>query len=188
MIGDYSEQGLLDALRRKDRAAYRCLFDLYFEKMVLFAEYFLLDRQESEDMVQEFFLALWNRKEIALVQPSSLKSYLFTQVRNRCLNRLKHLNIEDKHMQWLREAQQYAEIPDVEIDERLVAQIYEAIEELPQQARVIFRRCVIDGRKYREVAEEMGISVNTVNTQMKRAYKYLRTKLGVAFLFFLLSV
>ena len=188
MIGNYSEEEILNALRRKDRAAYRCLFDLYFEKMVLFAEYFLLDRQESEDMVQEFFLALWNRQEIALVQPSRLRSYLFTQVRNRCLNRLKHLNVEDRHMQWLREAQEYADIPDVEIDEQLVARVYEAIDELPQQARAIFKRCVIDGKKYREVAEEMDISVNTVNTQMKRAYKYLRTKLGVAFLFFLLSI
>lgn len=183
---NYSDKDIADALSMQDKAVYQLLFDRYFERMVLFAEYFLLDRSEAEDVVQELFLSLWNRREIPVIS-ISLKSYLFTQVRNRCLNRLKHLKIVDKHSSWLREALEYAEIPDVEIDEQLISRVNAAIDELPSQAQAIFRRCVIDGRKYREVAEEMGISVNTVNTQMKRAYKFLRTKLGHSFLLFLIS-
>lgn len=183
---NYSDKYLAEAIAGRDKTAYKLLFDQYFERMVLFAEYFVLDRSDAEDVVQELFLALWDRREIPVIN-ISLRSYLFTQVRNRCLNRLKHLKVVDRYNEWLREAQAYAEIPDVEIDEQLVARVNAAIDELPTQARAIFRRCVIDGRKYREVAEEMGISINTVNTQMKRSYKFLRTRLGIAFLFFLIS-
>lgn len=178
---------IIDAITKREKAAYKLLFEEYFEKMVLFAEYFLLSRQESEDIVQELFLGLWNRHEIPVIR-ISLKSYLFTQVRNRCLNRLKHLNIVDKHDRWLREAQEYAEIPDVEMDESLLRRVNAAIDELPLQARTIFQRCVIDGKKYREVADEMGISINTVNTQMKRAFKYLRNRLGNSLLLFIMSL
>ncbi len=187
MLKNYSQREILDALERKDMDMYRLLFDEYCPRMVLFAEYFLLDRQEAEDVAQEVFLGLWSRTGMPPVT-GNFRSYLFTQVRNRCLNRIKHLDIEDKHRQWLTEAQQYAEILDVEIDEQLMKRVYSAIDELPRQARNIFVMCVVEGKKYREVAEQLGISVNTVNTQMKRAYKYLRNKLGVELLIFLCFV
>ena len=154
--------------------------------MTLFAEYFLLDRDEAEDIVQEVFIDLWNNAP-TFPEVSNLKSYLFTQVRNRSLNRLKHLHVEDNYKQWLLEAQAYAEIPEVEIDQDMLKKVYGVIEELPGQSKIIFKRCVLDGKKYKEVAEEMNISVNTVNTQMSRAYKFIRSRLGASFLI-LLSV
>lgn len=184
----YSQQEeVVKALKKREEKVYRYLFDQYFERMVLFAEYFLLDRKEAEDITQEIFMHLWSHPELPEIT-FSLKSYLFTQVKNACLNRIKHLNIEDRHKQWLVEAQLYAEIPEVELDEELVHKVYAAIDELPEQARLIFRMCVLEEKKYKEVAAELGISVNTVNTQMKRAYKYLRERLGVFFLFFLFSL
>lgn len=183
----YSEKEIIEALRKKEEEAYCFLFDEYFERMVWFAEYFLLDRKEGEDIVQEVFLKLWHESRVLDIR-TNLKTYLFSLVRNACLNRIKHLHIEDRHKQLLAEAQLYAEIPDIELDPVLVKKIYAAIDELPEQARIIFKRCVIDGKKYKEVAEEMGISVNTINTQMKRAYKYLRERLQLAFLIFLMSL
>lgn len=183
----YSEVEILVALKLKKPDVYRYLFDEYFEKMVLFAEYFLLDRIEAEDVVQETFVGIWNQKDLPEFNVS-LKSYLFKQVKNRCLNRIKHLHVEDKYKQWLLEAQMYADIPEVELDEELIKRVYNVIDELPAQARTIFRLCVLEGRKYKEVALELGISVNTVNTQMKRAYKHLRQRLGITFLLFLMFV
>lgn len=184
---EYSQQEIVEALRKRDTKAYRFLFEEYFGRMVLFAEYFLLDGKEAEDVVQELFLRLWNSSDIPDIKVS-LKAYLFMQVKNACLNRIKHLNVEDKHKRLLAEAQLYAEIPDVELDEELVRKVYAAIDELPEQARVVFKLCVIEGKKYKEVAEELNISVNTVNTQMKRAYKHLRGRLNLTFLFFLMSL
>lgn len=187
MVQNYSLEEIIAALKQRDRHVYRFLFEEYFERMVRFAEYFLLDRGEAEDIVQDIFLGVWNKHEVLDIQ-SNLKSWLFTQVRNRCLNRIKHLHVEDQHKQWLIEAQLYAEIPEVELDPELVRKVYRVIEQLPPQAREIFKRCVLEGKKYKEVAAELGISVNTVNTQMKRSYQFLRTHLGVLFLIFLLSV
>lgn len=183
----HSEKKIVDALRKRDREIYRFLFDEYFERMVLFAEYFLLDRKEAEDIVQETFLKLWNNCQIPDITVS-LKAWLFTLIKNACFNRIKHLNIEDQKKQLLAEAQIYAEIPEVELDQELLKKVYAAIDELPEQARIIFKLCVIDGKKYKEVAEKLGISVNTVNTQMKRAYKYLRERLQLVFLIFLMSL
>lgn len=172
------------AIKRREHEVFRSLFDTYFKKMTLFAEYFLLDRDEAEDIAQEVFVDLWNNAP-TLPDISNLKSYLFVQVRNRCLNQLKHLHVEDKYRHWLAEAQAYAEIPEVDVDPEMMKQIYGVIDELPGQARTIFKMCVLEGKKYKETAEELGISVNTVNTQMKRAYKYIRTRMGVRFLLIL---
>ena len=90
--------------------------------------------------------------------------------------------MEDNYKQWLTEAQVYAEIPEVEVDPELLQRVYDVIDELPEQARQVFKRCVLDGKKYKEVAEEMGVSVNTINTQMTRSYKYIRKRMGVSFL------
>ena len=176
----FDMENVLQAIRRREQGVFKQLFESYFKKMTLFAEYFLLDRGEAEDIVQEVFIDLWNNAP-TLPEVSNLKSYLFTQVRNRSLN------VEDNYKQWLLEAQAYAEIPEVEIDQDMLKKVYDVIEELPDQSKIIFKRCVLDGKKYKEVAEEMNISVNTVNTQMSRAYKFIRSRLGASFLI-LLSV
>lgn len=176
----FDMENVLQAIRRREQGVFKQLFESYFKKMTLFAEYFLLDRGEAEDIVQEVFIDLWNNAP-TLPEVSNLKSYLFTQVRNRSLNRLKHLHVEDNYKQWLLEAQAYAEIPEVEIDQDMLKKVYDVIEELPDQSKIIFKRCVLDGKKYKEVAEEMNISVNTVNTQMSRAYKFIRSRLGGGF-------
>lgn len=181
----FDMENVLQAIRRREQGVFKQLFESYFKKMTLFAEYFLLDRGEAEDIVQEVFIDLWNNAP-TLPEVSNLKSYLFTQVRNRSLNRLKHLHVEDNYKQWLLEAQAYAEIPEVEIDQDMLKKVYDVIEELPDQSKIIFKRCVLDGKKYKEVAEEMNISVNTVNTQMSRAYKFIRSRLGASFLTFCL--
>ena len=163
---------IFEAIKRREHSVFKHLFETYFKKMTLFAEYFLLDRDEAEDIAQEIFVDLWNNAPM-LSGISNLKSYLFVQVRNRCFNRLKHLHVEDNYKQWLAE---------VEVDPELLQRVYEVIEELPEQARLVFKRCVLEGKKYKDVAEEMGVSVNTINTQMTRSYKYIRKRMGVSFL------
>ncbi|GAA6371120.1 RNA polymerase sigma factor [Odoribacter splanchnicus] len=83
------------------------------------------------------------------------------------------------------EAYLYAELPEVEYDERLIDKVWRVVNELPEQTRLIFIACVVEGKKYREVADECGISVNTVNTYVKRAYKYLRRRMGLSVILFL---
>lgn len=175
------------AIRRRDHEAFKKAFEMWFEKMTLFGEYFLYAREEAEDVAQEVFVELWENAD-KLPEIANLQGYLFTEVKNKCLNRLKHLRVEDNYKRWLAEAQEYAEIPDTEIDEEQVRQVYAAIEELPEQARHIFKQCALEGKKYKEVAAELGVSVNTVNTQMSRSFKYIREKLGITLLLFIYHI
>lgn len=177
----YSSEEIIVALQKKDQEVFRFLFEEYFGVLVQFAEYFLLEREAAENVIQDCFLKLWEKKDFSHI--SNFKSYLFTLVKNICLNKIKHLQLEDKHRTWLLEAYMYAELPDNEYDEVLIARVYRVVNELPEQTRQIFMACVVDGKTYKEVAEEYGI---TVNTYIKRAYKYLRGQLGSSVLFFFL--
>lgn len=168
---------------KHDDAFFRSLFQDYFGQLVGFAEYILADREEAENVVQECFIRLWERGTHSDI--FDMRSYLFRQVKNACLNVVKHLQVEDRHNKWIAEAYMYSELPDGEYDDGLVEKVWQAVDELPEQTRAVFVACVVDGKKYREVAEEYAISVNTVNTYVKRAYKFLRERLGVQLLFFL---
>lgn len=183
-VKTYSAEEIIAGLREKDEKVFRFLFDTYFEPMVHFAEYMLADHAEAENIVQDCFLHLWEKKEFPDI--ADIKSYLLAQVKNACLNELQRLQLEDKHKKWLAEAYMYAELPNVEYDEELVKKVWRAVDELPEQTRAVFAACVLDGKKYREAAEEFGISIHTVNTYIKRAYKALRDKLGASLLLFMM--
>lgn len=177
---------LFEALKRKEHDAYKQLFDEHYAGLVHFAEYLLCNEDEAEDIVQGIYADLYAHiAEMPIIK--NMKAYMFTEAKNRCMNRLKHLQIEDTYCQLMLETERYitSETEISENDERL-QRVYAAIEKLPQQTKAIFRRCVMDGLKYKEVAEEMHISVNTVNTHMSRAYKFLRAELGGTFILFLL--
>ena len=164
-VKTYSAEDIIAGLREKDEKVFRFLFDTYFEPMVHFAEYMLADHAEAENIVQDCFLHLWEKKEFPDI--SDIKSYLLAQVKNACLNELQRLQLEDKHKKWLAEAYMYAELPNVEYDEELVKKVWRAVDELPEQTRAVFAACVLDGKKYREAAEEFGISIHTVITHRK---------------------
>lgn len=182
-----SNDNLFSALQRKEHDAYKRLFDAHYVPLVHFAEYLLCNEEEAEDIVQGVFVDLYS--DIAgMPVIKNMRAYLFVEVRNRCMNRLKHLQIEDSYCQLMMETQSYmADEWDISEDDERLQKVYAAIERLPRRTRAIFSRCVIDGLKYKEVAEEMQISINTVNTHMSRAYKFLRAELGVLFVLFLMA-
>ena len=91
---DIEENLILDRIKKHDKEAFRFLYEYYFTKIVLFAESYLYDEEEARDLVQDLFFHLWDHSE-ALHVTTSIKSYLFTSVRNRCLNILRDLNIRE---------------------------------------------------------------------------------------------
>ena len=177
MLNDYSDKEIIEALRRKDPLVFRELFEAYVGQMVLFADYILVDRSEAEDVAQEIFVGLWNRTEFPEIT-SSFRSYIFTQVRNRCLNRIKHLNIEDKHGLWVREALDFAQIPDTEIDEELVGKKYKDIAELPEGCPTVFNLFVLEGKSHKEISELLHIKEHSSTSQLHRAKSLLMQKIN----------
>jgi RNA polymerase sigma-70 factor, ECF subfamily len=164
-------------MREGDKDAFERLFKTYYAPLVLFARTFIADRDESEEMVQGFFMKLWEDREKIDIT-ISVKSYLFRAVRNRCLNQLKHEKIKQEYqsaIQNLPLSEKSLEPFFMEIG--LIEKIEKSIALLPPRRKEIFLMSREQGLKYREIAEQLNISVKTVETQMGQALKDLREQL-----------
>ena len=143
------------------------------------------NKEVARDIVHDVFLTFWNHRE-HLDFSWSLKSYLFTLSRNYALNYLRHQKVvaqnEEALMREMESIQDEWEDYDQKI-ERLQA----GLAALPDKQREVLIKCFVEGKKYREIADEMDISLNTVKTHLKRAVHFLREELpdGLTLLFML---
>ena len=147
----------------------------YFARMQRFAESYIASSYDAENIVQDIFTMLWERKIDLTAQPN-LTSYLLTILKHRCLDHLKHKKIMEQHevetalhIRALEESN-YEYETDTEISET----IQRCIEKLPLKCKEIFLKSKIEGKKNKEIALELNISVNTVEGQMTIALKRLR--------------
>lgn len=173
---------ILSHLQKKDKEAFRYLYEQYFSKMVLFAESYLYDEEEARDLVQDLFFKLWDNAPHLEVL-NSLKAYLFTSLRNRCLNVLRDRKIRDSHNDKLFEAQLFSGTDDLDIDENIQERLQAALNSLPDKCREIFLLKIVQGKKNKEIADQLGLADSTVKTQIQRAYKNIREKLVPILLF-----
>ena len=163
---------VLEELQNQNKSVYKNVFNHYYKGLVVYANNFLFDQQASEDVVQEVFISLWeNAKSIEI--KTSLKAYLYAMVRNKCLNYLKSIKItDDLNVIDLNSMLTLDEDLDSISDEEktvLYNHILKIIETFPESMQQVFKLKFIENYKYEEIADEMGISVNTVKTQLKRA-------------------
>lgn len=178
---DDNDDLIFARVKKRDREAFRYLYEHYFAPMVLFAESYLYDEEEARDLVQDLFFYLWDHAS-ALHVSTSIKAYLFTSVRNRCLNVLRDRKIRDEHNNKLFEAQLFSGTEDVIIDEDVQQRLREALDSLPGKCREIILLKVVEGKKNKEIAEQLNIAETTVKTQVQRAYRMLRERLIPIFL------
>lgn len=159
-----------------DRPAFERLFREHYRPLCAFALQYVKDTDRAQDLVQDLFIRLWEDRERTAIT-SSIKSYLFTAVRNRCLNALSATArlrpLDDA-------ADDRAEEDAVSEDEhvRRAARVQAAIEGLPEERKKVFRLSRDEGLKYQEIAERLGISIKTVENQMGKALKTLREELA----------
>ena len=154
------------------------LYKLYYPKMFAFAQNYVPANEDAENIVQDVFLILWERKDEIEIS-FTLTTYLFTLVKNRCLNFLRHKLIEEEYNSQMKEElgfKLYAlEAFDYsyQSEEELQEIIRRALDTLPERCREVFIKSRIEGLKYKEISDELGISVNTVENQMVTALKKL---------------
>ena len=158
-----------------DQLAFEQLFREQYRPLCAFARQYLKDPEKGEDLVQDLFLRLWQDREKVSVT-TSVKSYLFASVRNRCLNALA---VQSQMRPLDEEADDRSHDDVVDEDERTLrlARVQAAIEALPEERGRIFKLSRYEGLKYHEIAERLGISPKTVENQMGRALKTLREDL-----------
>jgi len=163
------------ALAEKKLQSFEVLFKTYFKPLCGFAGKYIPELADSKGVVHEVFVSLWEKFD-QLPTDTNYRSYLFTSVRNRCLNyirdRKKHIALENVSQ---REVARY-EVP-LE-GEELERKIDEALDKLPEKCRMVFEYNRMEGLKYAEIASRMQISIKTVEAQMSKALSILREQLA----------
>lgn len=151
-------------------------FDMYYSQIRNFLYYKSGQAELSEDVAQDAFVKLWETR--SSIDKTSLKAYLFTIANNLMINKLKREQLRFKFMNQALEKNenvtpQYL-VEMQEFDEKLQS----TLAKIPEGAREVFLMNRIDGLKYREIAEMLGLSMKAVEKRMSRALSILREELG----------
>jgi len=159
-----------------DTQAYKQLFQLFYPSLVSFAISVIRSKELSEEIVSDVFIKIWERRH-QLDKVENLSYYLFTAVKNKCLNQLTHqktkigleiLEVNDGVFEF---KSLYHDPEQKMISAETINEIQKAIQELPPRCRLIFKLIKEEGLRYKEVAELMQLSVKTIENQMALAFK-----------------
>jgi RNA polymerase sigma factor, sigma-70 family len=167
---------LLEHLAKEDDMAYTILYEQFYVPMVLFAGKYIRDEEAAKDVVQEFFISMLGQKK-RFENMIALKVYLYNSVKNRCFNYLRHERVREEY-----EAMVIREFDDVDLfwdrvmEEDVYVRVMHVVEELPQQYRNVMMLS-LEGYKISEVAERMGIALDTAKEYKKEGKKRLGARL-----------
>ncbi len=176
---EYSESNLIDLIREGNERAFDQAFILHFKKLHAYARTFVRDGEIAEELVQNVFCRVWE-KRTQLNADGYLRSYLYRAVHNECLNHLKHQKVRESFSVHYSKQMEHNEADlsnEIHAGE-LQKQVHRAVNELPEQCRAIFQMSRFEQLKYHQIAEQLNISVKTVENQMGKALKILRVKLA----------
>lgn len=158
----------------------------YFSRMKYFALEYVLSEEDAENIVQDVFTELWERKAI-LTYDINLIAFLFTSIKNRCIDLLRHRTVVQEAVSQIQEEYQMTlrvKLASLELfDQSLFSEqeiekiVTDIIDSLPEKCREIFIKSKIEGKRQKEIAEEMNISLKTVENQMNIAYKKIKVEL-----------
>lgn len=167
----------------KNRTEFEKIYIAYYSRMKRFAQEYVIREEDAENIVQDVFLDLWEQN-LLLLTHSNLFAYLFTALKNRCIDFLRHKTIvqhtaqklQDDYTKSLEMKFQSLEAFDEQVfsEPDIETVIQNAIESLPEKCRQIFILHKIEGKKQKDIAQELNISINTVENQMAIAYKKLK--------------
>jgi len=173
---------------------FKQVFESFYPRLLRFAIEYVKDKREAENILQDVFLTLWEKRN-SLKTDTNLTAYLLTLVKSQCLNYLKHKRVVEAYSKKTQTTNEQETIfnyyaiskfnPEQIDIESLELLVEKAISELPDQCRKVFELSRYDGLKYKEIAEKLNISVKTVETHMSNALKILRLNLKDSFLIWL---
>jgi RNA polymerase sigma-70 factor (ECF subfamily) len=174
-----TEKTLVARLKNDDRIAFEKLFQLYSERIYYFSIRYIKNKQEAEEITQEVFIRLWNRR-LDLKLDLSFSSYLYMIAKNAVIDllrkRQKELNYNDELSPGI-DAKAYATNDSIEFKE-LNSLVSSSIAELPSKRRQIFLMSRDEGLTYKQIGEKLDISIKTVESHMRLALQQLRKSIG----------
>ena len=182
----YSEEDLIKYLKEGHEGAFRIVFDQYYRPLTLFAVKYIGDVEESKEIVQEFFVRFWTKHEAINIR-FSLKTYLYQGVRNACLNFIESNKVVQRHLRGYGKSELSSDNP---LENILAAEqeelLMQAIDRLPEKCRQIFLLSRMEKLSNQAIADQLELSIKTVEAQISIALKRLRDLL-LSFLLLLFS-
>ncbi|WP_268224481.1 RNA polymerase sigma factor [Sinomicrobium oceani] len=179
--GLHDNDTLISLLKQGDEKAYEYLMNRYYRRLCIYADSLVNDPLAAEDIVQNVFIRLWKKRDFLTVR-ISLKSFLYKSVYNEYIDQYRKnvalLNVEKRYIEHLNTL---VESENTERNEKLLKQVFDIIEQLPPKCREIFMLSKKSGLTHIEISEYLGISVNTVENQIGKAFKILRKNLTKGF-------
>jgi RNA polymerase sigma-70 factor (ECF subfamily) len=172
---------LSSRIRKGDTKSLELLFRRLYPRLFAYANKFMHDHDDSKEIVQDVFVSLWNHRA-SLDESKSLDAYLFTSVKNKCLNLLKSKALQNRRAAlMLRVYNEEFTIVDnshqILLANELQTAFDKALNTLPDECRRVFELSRMEGLRYHEIASRLNISIKTVETQMYRALSKLRLEL-----------
>jgi len=160
-----------------NKRTFTLIFYQRFQGLCSFGYRYVKDISILEDMAQDVFIALWEKKE-EFSNEAAIKAFLYTSIRNKCLNHLKHLIVrKNNEEQLIYELESEHFFVLHEIEEEVFSKLINQIDMLPESCRKIML-LALKGMTNNEIAAFLSISENTVKTQKKIAYAKLKTNLS----------
>jgi RNA polymerase sigma-70 factor (ECF subfamily) len=175
-LKDYDNK-IIHGLKAGYESSYKELFKEYYVLLSAYANKYVNDPEEAREIVQDLFVHLFEIRD-SLIITTSLKSYLFRSVRNRCLNHLKQIQGQERNLENFKPQEASGSDSEEKIMEtELEYRIYNIVSQLPEQCRKIFLMSRVEGKRNREIAQTLNLSIRTVETQISKALKILRNYL-----------
>jgi RNA polymerase sigma-70 factor, ECF subfamily len=172
-------------LKKGNPEAFKEVFLALYPRLKGYCRLFIAGEDLVEDIIQETFLTLWEKRE-SIKTDKSIESLIFVMVRNRCLNELRNLRLEGEkidpenlkvnELQFLYQLD-FTSKEEKSLEEMLIESFQQAVNELPEKMKMVFTLCKIEGKNQKEVAEKLGISIKMVEKHIAGAKQHIREKL-----------
>jgi RNA polymerase sigma-70 factor (ECF subfamily) len=172
------EDKLFVLTRSGDLKAFEVMFKTFYPELCNYAYQFAQDKETAEEIVQDLFYKLWEKKESIMIR-SSIRSYLYRSVYNNAMMLIREKNIRKTTNTLPEDSQMYpGHMPDEQLETLELNRVVEStLSAMPKKVRKIFEMSRFEGLKYKEIADRLLISIKTVEASMGKALKLFRENL-----------
>ncbi|SMC52795.1 RNA polymerase sigma factor [Pedobacter africanus] len=183
----YTDTELSKLFNKGDALAYRAIYDRYWQLLFRFARKLLQDSTSAEDVVQDVFVVFWDKRD-QMVAEMPLAGFLYKLTRNKILDLVRHTHVANRYLEQLHQIIQSGEVmPDqLYIEKELYDIVEREIKRLPEKMRQVFEMSRKEFKSSQEIADELGISQQTVKNQISNAIRTLKDKMGDSLNIFLI--
>jgi RNA polymerase sigma-70 factor (family 1) len=187
----YTEQEHFLSFQKGEEQGFNYFFHSYYKSLVHFAQTFLKQTEAAEDVVEDGFVKLWQKRE-SIQSASAIKPYLYKTVRNACIDILRKQVHRDAYVVHINKSpKEY--VPDTThniITAEAMHQVYIAVQNLPAKYRQVFQMLYVEGKEIKDIAIELNLPLSTLKSQKTRTLELIKKQLphlGIVFIIFLNS-